>query len=231
MSQSKIIIALDFPDETITMQLVDQINPALCRLKIGKELFTRSGPDLVKRLVDRGYDIFLDLKYHDIPNTVASACKAAADLGVWMMNVHALGGPAMLAAARSALSSAESPLLIAVTILTSSSDKDLQAVGIDHTPGEMVKRLAFLAKREGIDGVVCSAQESRELKSTMGEEFLLVTPGIRLPTDNADDQKRIVSPADAIRQGSDYLVIGRPVTQAKDPLQKILTVNSEISQL
>jgi orotidine-5'-phosphate decarboxylase len=148
-----------------------------------------------------------------------------------MMNVHALGGPAMLAAARSALSSAESPLLIAVTILTSSSDKDLQAVGIDHTPGEMVKRLAFLAKREGIDGVVCSAQESRELKSTMGEEFLLVTPGIRLPTDNADDQKRIVSPADAIRQGSDYLVIGRPVTQAKDPLQKILTVNSEISQL
>ena len=231
MSQPKIIIALDFPDETTTMQLVDQINPALCRLKIGKELFTRSGPGLVKRLVDRGYDVFLDLKYHDIPNTVAKACKAAADLGVWMMNVHALGGPAMLAAARSALSSAESPLLIAVTILTSSSDEDLQAVGIDHTPGEMVKRLAFLAKREGIDGVVCSAQESRELKSTMGEEFVLVTPGIRLPTDNADDQKRIVSPADAIRQGSDYLVIGRPVTQAKDPLQKLLTINSEISQL
>jgi orotidine-5'-phosphate decarboxylase len=231
MSESKVIIALDFPDEATTMQLVDQINPQLCRLKIGKELFTRSGPDLVKRLVNLGYDVFLDLKYHDIPNTVASACKAAADLGVWMINVHALGGPAMLAAARTALTSAESPLLIAVTILTSSSDEDLHAVGIDHTPGEMVKRLASLAKREGIDGVVCSAQESRELKSSLGKEFILVTPGIRLPSDSADDQKRIVSPTDAVRLGSDYLVIGRPVTQAQDPLQKILTINSEISQL
>jgi len=231
MSESKVIIALDFPDDATAMQLVDQINPQLCRLKIGKELFTRNGPDLVKRLVDRGYDVFLDLKYHDIPNTVASACKAAADLGVWMINVHALGGPAMLAAARKALSSAESPLLIAVTILTSSSDEDLHAVGIDHTPDEMVRRLASLAKREGIDGVVCSARESRELKSSLGSEFILVTPGIRLPTDSADDQKRIVSPADAVRQGSDFLVIGRPVTQAQDPLQKILTINSEISQL
>jgi len=231
MTESKVIVALDFPDETSAMKLVDQINPALCRLKIGKELFTRSGPELVKRIVNRGYDVFLDLKYHDIPNTVANACKAAADLGVWMINVHALGGPAMLAAARTALSASDSPLLIAVTILTSSSNADLQAVGIDHTPDEMVKRLAALARREGIDGVVCSAQETRELKSSLGSEFILVTPGIRYPTDSADDQKRIVSPVDAVRLGSDYLVIGRPITQANVPAQKILTINSEISQL
>jgi len=231
MTESKVIVALDFPDETSAMKLVDQINPALCRLKIGKELFTRSGPELVKRIVNRGYDVFLDLKYHDIPNTVANACKAAADLGVWMINVHALGGPAMLAAARTALSASDSPLLIAVTILTSSSNADLQAVGIDHTLDEMVKRLAALARREGIDGVVCSAQETRELKSSLGSEFILVTPGIRYPTDSADDQKRIVSPVDAVRLGSDYLVIGRPITQANVPAQKILTINSEISQL
>jgi len=231
MTESKVIVALDFPDEASAMNLVDQINPELCRLKIGKELFTRSGPELVKSIVNRGYDVFLDLKYHDIPNTVANACKAAADLGVWMINVHALGGPAMLAAARVALSASDSPLLIAVTILTSSNEEDLQAVGIEHSPDEMVKRLASLARREGIDGVVCSAQESRELKSSLGNEFLLVTPGIRLPTDSADDQKRIVSPADAVRLGSDYLVIGRPITQANDPAQKILTINSEISQL
>jgi orotidine-5'-phosphate decarboxylase len=231
MTDSRVIVALDFSDETQAMKLVDQINPALCRLKIGKEMFTRSGPELVKRLVNRGYDVFLDLKYHDIPNTVANACKAAADLGVWMINVHALGGPAMLAAARSALSSPESPILIAVTILTSSSHEDLLAVGIDRTPVEMVQRLASIAKGAGINGVVCSAQESHSLRSSLGTEFLLVTPGIRLSTDNADDQKRVVSPVDAIRQGSDYLVIGRPITQAKDPVQKLLTINSEISQL
>jgi orotidine-5'-phosphate decarboxylase len=213
------------------MKLVDQIDPEVCRLKIGKELFTRCGPELVKRLVNRGYDVFLDLKYHDIPNTVANACKAAADLGVWMINVHALGGPAMLAAARGALSSSESPLLIAVTILTSSSQEDLVAVGIDRSPAEMVQRLASIAKAEGIDGVVCSAKESRSMRSAFGPEFILVTPGIRLLTDSADDQKRIVSPVDAIRQGSDYLVIGRPITQADDPIQKLLTINSEISQL
>lgn len=231
MSESKVIVALDFPDEASTMVLVDQLNPELCRLKVGKELFTRSGPALVKTLVNRGYDVFLDLKYHDIPNTVASACKAAADLGVWMINVHALGGPAMLAAARTALAASESPLLIAVTILTSSSTEDLQAVGIEHTPDEMVKRLASLARNEGLDGVVCSAQEAHALKSSFGRELLLVTPGIRLPEDSVDDQKRIVSPADAVRLGSDYLVIGRPITQAHAPLQKILTINSDISQL
>ena len=229
MSDSKVIVALDFPDEASTMKLVDRINPELCRLKIGKELFTRCGPDLVKRIVNSGYDVFLDLKYHDIPNTVANACKAAADLGVWMINVHALGGPSMLAAARSALSDADSPLLIAVTILTSSSEDDLKAVGIDQSAKTMVKQLALLSKAQGLDGVVCSAQEASELKTNLGHDFILVTPGIRLPTDDAGDQKRIVSPVDAIRQGSDYLVIGRPITQADDPIQKLLTINSEIA--
>ncbi len=231
MTDSRIIVALDFPDEASTLKLVDRINPELCRLKIGKELFTRCGPALVKRIVNDGYDVFLDLKFHDIPNTVANACKAAADLGVWMINVHALGGPGMLAAARSALSTADSPLLIAVTILTSSSKDDLTAVGINHSPGDMVKRLALLAKQQNLDGVVCSAQEAGELRSSLGDEFVLVTPGIRMPTDDASDQKRIVSPTDAVRQGSDYLVIGRPITQSDDPIKKILTINSDISQL
>jgi len=231
MTDSKIIVALDFADESSAMKLVDRIDPQLCRLKIGKELFTRCGPDLVKGLVASGYDVFLDLKYHDIPNTVANACKAAADLGVWMLNVHALGGPAMLAAAREALSDQGSPLLIAVTVLTSSSAEDLKAVGIDQAPAQMVERLALLAKQQGMDGVVCSAQEAPALKSLLGMEFLLVTPGIRLPTDDKDDQKRIVTPADAVRQGSDFLVIGRPITQADDPVQKLLTINSEISRL
>lgn len=231
MTDSKIIVALDFPDEASTMKLIERINPGLCRLKIGKELFTRCGPDLVKKIVNSGYDVFLDLKYHDIPNTVANACKAAADLGVWMMNIHALGGPAMLTAARNALSDSDSPLLIAVTILTSSSDDDLKAVGINLSTGDMVKRLALLSRDQGLDGVVCSAQEASDLKSSLGQNFILVTPGIRLPADDPGDQKRIVSPADAVRQGSDYLVIGRPITQADDPGQKLLTINSEISRL
>ena len=231
MSDSKVIVALDFADENSTMNLVDRLEPGLCRLKIGKELFTRCGPDLVRRIVDSNYDVFLDLKFHDIPNTVANACRAAADLGVWMLNVHALGGPTMLAAARAALSSPDSPLLIAVTILTSSSEEDLKAVGIESSTRDMVVKLATLSKHQGLDGVVCSARETSELKTVLGSEFVLVTPGIRLPTDEAGDQKRIVSPADAISQGSDFLVIGRPITQAGDPVQKLLTINSEISQL
>jgi orotidine-5'-phosphate decarboxylase len=231
MTDSKIIVALDFPDETSALSLVQRLDPQLCRLKIGKELFTRCGPALVKRIVNDGYDVFLDLKYHDIPNTVANACRAAADLGVWMLNVHALGGPAMLAAARAALSAHGSPKLIAVTILTSSSAEDLKAVGIEHTPEDMVRRLAKLTKEHGLDGVVCSAREAAELRLGLGEDFLLVTPGIRLPADDVGDQKRIVSPVDAVRQGADYLVIGRPITQADDPVQKLLTINSEISRL
>ena len=231
MRNSKIIVALDYSDETGALKLLDQIDPELCRIKIGKELFTRCGPELVRRIVNSGYDVFLDLKYHDIPNTVAAACRAAADLGVWMLNVHALGGPAMLEAARRALSEPDSPMLIAVTILTSSSDDDLKAVGIDRNAHEMVMLLAALVKQQELDGIVCSAREASDIRSAFGRKLILVTPGIRLPVDDAGDQKRIVTPAEAITKGSDYLVIGRPITQADDPVQKILTVNSEISQL
>jgi orotidine-5'-phosphate decarboxylase len=231
MSDSRVIVALDFADEASALALVDRLSPELCRLKIGKELFTRCGPQLVTKIVNRGYDVFLDLKYHDIPNTVANACRAAADLGVWMLNVHALGGPAMLAAARQALAEKDAPLLIAVTILTSSSEDDLRAVGINRSAPEMVERLAVLAREQGLDGVVCSARETAALRSLLGKGFVLVTPGIRLPTDDAGDQKRIVSPQDAIQNGSDYLVIGRPITQADDPVRKLLTINSEIARL
>lgn len=231
MNDSRIIVALDFADESSAMDLVNRLEQGICRLKIGKELFTRCGPGLVRRIVNGGYDVFLDLKFHDIPNTVANACRAAADLGVWMINVHALGGPAMLAAARESLSSPGSPLLIAVTILTSSSEEDLKAVGIQSSTRDMVLQLAGLSKQQGLDGVVCSARETADLKSAMGCEFILVTPGIRLPTDEAGDQKRIVTPVDAVTAGSDYLVIGRPITRADDPIQKLLTINSEISQL
>jgi orotidine-5'-phosphate decarboxylase len=231
MPDSKVIVALDFPDETSTLQLVEQLHPEQCRLKIGKELFTRFGPDLVRRLVDAGYDVFLDLKYHDIPNTVAKACMAAAELGVWMVNVHSLGGPSMLEAARKALSSDDAPLLIAVTILTSSNEEDLQAVGINSSPEEMVTRLASLAKAQGLDGVVCSARETASLKSLLGQDFKLVTPGIRLADDSTDDQKRIMTPIDAIQSGSDYLVIGRPITQAENPLQKLEIINAQIGSI
>lgn len=231
MFDTRIIVALDFPDEASALALVERLGPDLCRLKVGKELFTRCGPELVRKLVDRGFDVFLDLKYHDIPNTVANACRAAADLGVWMLNVHALGGPAMLAAAREALTGQGAPLLIAVTILTSSSEDDLRAVGISQTAAEMVERLARLSRDHGLDGVVCSAREAAVLKASLGEDFILVTPGIRLPTDDAGDQKRIVSPQDAIGLGADYLVIGRPITQAEDPVRKLLTINSEIARL
>ena len=231
MASSRIIVALDYADEASAMELVDRINPELCRLKIGKELFTRCGPGLVGKLVARGYDVFLDLKYHDIPHTVANACRAAADLGVWMLNVHALGGPAMMAAARAALSDRDSPLLIAVTILTSSSTDDLLAVGIQQSAQAMVERLATLARDLDLDGVVCSAREAEGLRALLGEAFVLVTPGIRLPGDSADDQKRIVTPTDAVRLGSDFLVIGRPITKSDDPVQKLLTINSEIARL
>ncbi len=234
MSQtSRIIVALDFPSEQKTLHLVDQLEPALCRLKVGKELFTRCGPDLVKQLVDKNFDVFLDLKFHDIPNTVAQACVAAADLGVWMLNVHALGGEKMMSAARQALSGHDSPLLIAVTWLTSSGQQELNALGIKATPQEMVSRLALMTKSAGLDGIVCSAQEAPILRQNMGENFLLVTPGIRLADSQAenikqDDQCRVVTPGKAIENGASYLVIGRPITQAKDPCKVLRTINSEI---
>ncbi len=230
MSQtSPIIVALDFPSERETMQLVEQLEPSLCRLKVGKELFTRCGPALVKQLVDRNFDVFLDLKYHDIPNTVAKACAAAADLGVWMLNVHALGGEKMMAAARQELRADGSPLLIAVTWLTSSGQAELDALGLKTTPQQMVARLAQMTKNAGLDGVVCSAQEAPILRQALGDDFCLVTPGIRLADAKKDDQQRVVTPQKAIKDGASYLVIGRPITQANDPCKVLRTIISDIS--
>ena len=224
---SPVIVALDFPSEKETMQLVERLDPSMCRLKVGKELFTRCGPALVKQLVDKKFDVFLDLKYHDIPNTVAKACEAAADLGVWMLNVHALGGEKMMAAAMEALSKNgdAAPLLIAVTWLTSSGQAELDALGLNTTPQQMVSRLAAMTQSAGLDGVVCSAQEAPILRREMGEDFLLVTPGIRLADAKKDDQCRVVTPEKAIQDGASYLVIGRPITQADEPcavLERIL---------
>ena len=226
---SPVIVALDFPSEKETMQMVDQLDPSLCRVKVGKELFTRCGPSLVKKLVDKNYDVFLDLKYHDIPNTVAKACSAAADLGVWMLNVHALGGEKMMKAARQALSADDAPLLIAVTWLTSSGQNELDALGIQSTPQEMVSRLAAMTKRAGLDGVVCSAQEAPVLRQTMGNDFCLVTPGIRLADAKQDDQCRVVTPEKAIADGANYLVIGRPITQAEDPYKVLQNITQTIT--
>lgn len=225
----RVIVALDYPDCYSALSMVDRLDPTLCRLKVGKELFTRCGPDIVRELVNRNFSVFLDLKYHDIPNTVAGACKAAADLGVWMLNVHALGGRAMLEAAREALPVSDSPLLIAVTLLTSSGPRELELLGISQTPLELVQRLAALAAQAGLDGVVCSAHEAEMLNQQQGEDFVLVTPGIRLDGAVRDDQLRIMTPALAIAQGAHYLVIGRPVTQAADPVETLRTINSEIS--
>jgi orotidine-5'-phosphate decarboxylase len=239
---SPVIVALDFSTERDAMQLVEQLEPSLCRLKVGKELFTRCGPALVKQLVDKNFDVFLDLKFHDIPNTVAQACKAAADLGVWMMNVHALGGEKMMCAASDALvgkkvSHNEVPILIAVTWLTSSGQAELDALGIESTPQDMVARLANMAKNSGLQGVVCSAEEAPQLRTTMPDDFLLVTPGIRLADNLAkvslssvekDDQCRVVTPQKAISNGSSYLVIGRPITQAEDPCKVLRTINEAI---
>jgi orotidine-5'-phosphate decarboxylase len=228
----RVIVALDCPDAESALQLVMRLDSAQCRLKIGKELFTAAGPDFVRRLVDLGFDVFLDLKFHDIPSTVAKACAAAARLGVWMMNVHALGGERMLTAAREALSGlTRPPLLVAVTILTSMDETDLKSIGLGGTPGDHVIRLATLAHDCGLDGVVCSSRETRELRTRLGRSFRLVTPGIRPSGSQMDDQRRVMTPADAVRNGSTYLVIGRPITQADDPLGILLTINKELAAL
>ncbi|MDP1930116.1 MAG: orotidine-5'-phosphate decarboxylase [Gammaproteobacteria bacterium] len=218
----RIIIALDFPDAESTRKLLRELDPAQCRVKIGKELFTRCGPSLVEEVVKSGFDLFLDLKFHDIPNTVGKAVAAAANLGVWMTNVHAAGGRDMMIAAKAAVDDAQhKPLLIAVTVLTSMSQTDLLDIGITMPPQEQVMRLARLAGQCGMDGVVCSAAETQMLRVSMGGDFVLVTPGIRPAGDAPNDQKRIVTPVDAIRAGSSYLVIGRPVTQAAKPGDKL----------
>lgn len=227
---SRIIVALDFPAAEAALALVARLSPELCRLKVGKELFTRAGPQLVEKLVAQGFDVFLDLKFHDIPNTVAAACTAAAELGVWMLNVHALGGREMMQAARGALDKAtHRPLLIAVTILTSMNEAALREVGLTRSAREHVLELATLTQAAGLDGVVCSAQEAQVLRATLGERFTLVTPGIRPGGADAGDQKRIMTPSDAIAAGANYLVIGRPVTQAGDPLAVLAAIQQEIA--
>lgn len=228
----RIIIALDYAEPRLALEMVARLDPARCRLKVGKELFTRGGPQLVENLRQQGYDIFLDLKYHDIPNTVAGACSAAADLGVWMVNVHALGGSRMMAAAREAVDKAtQPPLLIAVTILTSMGEQDIQEIGLGGVPADNVARLAALAQRSGMDGVVCSPQEVAMLRRQAGDGFRLVTPGIRPAWWSAKgDQTRITTPADAVRLGSDYLVIGRPITAADDPMAALAAVEAELTQ-
>jgi len=232
MQDPKVVVALDFDNKPQAINFVDKLEPGLCRLKVGKEMFTYFGPDFVKSLVARNFDVFLDLKFHDIPNTVAKACTAAADLGVWMINVHASGGDKMMEQAKLALApfSQDRPLLIAVTVLTSMDQAQLQAIGITTSPMEHVLTLAKLTKQSGLDGVVCSAQEASMLKARLGNEFTLVTPGIRPAGAQSGDQKRVMTPRQAIDAGVDYLVIGRPITQSADPLATLLAINKSIAQ-
>ena len=227
---SKIIVALDYEKEAEALALVDQIDPSLCRLKVGKEMFTTLGINFVKQLHQRNFDVFLDLKYHDIPNTVARAVRSAADLGVWMVDLHASGGLRMMEEAKRILEpyGKDAPLLIAVTVLTSMEDLDLLQIGINASPMEQVLRLAHLTQRAGLDGVVCSPQEVEILRNACGEDFKLVTPGIRPIGDDFGDQRRVMTPTAAIRAGSDYLVIGRPITKADNPVEVLRSINASI---
>ena len=224
-TEPRTIVALDFADRNTALAFVDRLDPALCRLKVGFELFVVAGPAFVEALHERGFSVFLDLKFHDIPNTVAAACRAAARLGVWMLNVHASGGARMMQAAREALEGEPSrPLLIGVTVLTSMDERDLQGLGIERSPAEQALFLAGLARENGLDGVVCSAQEAAAMRKALGPDFLLVTPGIRPVGSEAGDQRRIVTPEQAFRHGSDYLVVGRPVTRAEDPVSVLRAI-------
>lgn len=226
----RLIVALDFADAAAARAFAARVLPAQCRLKVGLELFTAAGPGLVAELVERGFDVFLDLKYHDIPNTVARACTRAAALGVWMLNVHALGGRRMLEAARAAVEGPRRPLLLAVTLLTSLEARDTAEIGLTNDIGGQVERLAQLAADCGLDGVVCSPQEAERLRQRFSKPFALVTPGIRPAGAAADDQRRTLTPAEAIARGADYLVIGRPVTRAADPQAVLAGINEEIRQ-
>ncbi|MCC6206714.1 MAG: orotidine-5'-phosphate decarboxylase [Gammaproteobacteria bacterium] len=226
----RIIVALDYPDPAQALAMADRLDSTLCRVKIGKELFTRAGPALVEQLSARGFEVFLDLKFHDIPNTVAAACTAAADLGVWMMNVHAQGGRRMLEAARESVERFSSrPRLIAVTVLTSLDDAELREIGFHDSAAMLVERLAALTAESGLDGVVCSAREAASLRARHGAGFTLVTPGIRPGGGAQDDQRRVMTPAEAVRNGSDYLVIGRPITGAADPVAVLHAIRAEIA--
>ena len=235
INRKPVIVVLDYSNAASAMSLVDRLDPGLCRVKVGKELFTATGPALVEDLVKRGFDVFLDLKFHDIPNTVAGACRSAAKLGVWMLNVHASGGRAMLAAAREAIDSGAGhmPLLIGVTVLTSMSSTDLADIGVEPDAKGQVLRLAKLCFDAGLDGVVCSAEEAPLLKSAFpaAKPFLKITPGIRLDGDAKGDQQRVVTPVDAIKMGADYLVIGRSISNAKDPLAKLHEIHNQLAAL
>ena len=224
----KIIVALDYADAASALKLVNQLDPTLCRLKVGKELFTAVGPRFIETLTSANFGVFLDLKFHDIPNTVAKACTAASNLGVWMLNVHASGGLEMMQAARAAVDSTDTkPLLIAVTVLTSMNQAGLNKIGIQTDLATHVLNLAKLTKESDLDGVVCSALEAQMLRTQLGSEFCLVTPGIRPANVNQDDQSRVVTPANALSMGASYLVIGRPITQALDPLKALEAIHAE----
>ena len=235
--QARVIVGLDFPEARSALRLVDRLDPAACGVKIGKELFTCAGPDVVRACVARGFRVFLDLKFHDIPNTVGQACAAATRFGVWMLNVHASGGPAMLDAAREGVDRAarecgrQAPLLIGVTVLTSLSDDDLAKVGIFDSAETQTLRLATLARAHGLDGVVCSPHEVVALRAASGSDFRLVTPGIRLGDARVDDQTRFATPESAVRAGADYLVIGRPITQAPDEPAALRAIRSRIGEI
>ncbi|CDV68535.1 orotidine-5'-P decarboxylase [Salmonella enterica subsp. enterica serovar Paratyphi A] len=232
ITESPVVVALDYHERDKALAFVDKIDPRDCRLKVGKEMFTLFGPQLVRDLQQRGFDVFLDLKFHDIPNTTARAVAAAADLGVWMVNVHASGGARMMAAARDALApfGKDAPLLIAVTVLTSMETSDLRDLGVTLSPAEHAERLARLTQQCGLDGVVCSAQEAVRSKQVFGAAFKLVTPGIRPAGSEAGDQRRIMTPEQALSAGVDYMVIGRPVTQSVDPAQTLKDINASLKR-
>ncbi|EKY4420748.1 orotidine-5'-phosphate decarboxylase [Escherichia coli] len=232
VTNSPVVVALDYHNRDAALAFVDKIDPRDCRLKVGKEMFTLFGPQFVRELQQRGFDIFLDLKFHDIPNTAAHAVAAAADLGVWMVNVHAFGGARMMTAAREALVpyGKDAPLLIAVTVLTSMEASDLAGLGVTLSPADYAERLAALTQKCGLDGVVCSAQEAVRFKQVFGQEFKLVTPGIRPQGSEAGDQRRIMTPEQALAAGVDYMVIGRPVTQSVDPAQTLKAINASLQR-
>lgn len=231
-SNPKIIVALDYAEANSALALVNQLDPSLCRLKVGKELFTAAGPQFVEQLVKKNFGVFLDLKFHDIPNTVAKACAAASNLGVWMLNVHASGGLEMMQAAHQAVQSSDTkPILIAVTVLTSMNQAGLNQIGIQSDLTTHVLNLATLTKQAGLSGVVCSALEAKMLREKLGQDFCLVTPGIRPANVNQDDQSRVVTPADALKNGASYLVIGRPITKAENPLKALEAISIECANL
>ena len=227
--EPRIIVALDYKNEEDAMRFVELVNPSLCKLKVGKELFTHTGPNFVSNLIKKGFDVFLDLKFYDIPSTVSKAVAAADDMGVWMTDIHASGGSKMMEEAKNTLDKNNSKMLIiAVTVLTSLSRSDLSEVGVSFSPEQQVSKLASLAKKSGMDGVVASALEAAELRNSYGDDFILVTPGIRHNLVITNDQKRVMTPSQAIFSGSNYLVIGRPITQASNPVNALKIVNDEI---